>query len=286
VVDKYGFVHINVLDALKKEVATDSESGKQIKSCMEAGKHVPTPLVLDCLEAAMTGQEAKVFLIEGYPKSTDNVKCWDQRFKTRYTVMYCFYFHCARATLEKRLLARGEASGRADDSKALIKTRLDTYEKETRPVVELYTKTNQIIHINSERAVDSVFKQICSYVDNLVQGIEVRLPEVVFFSGGLGSGKATALKQVQEKYPFATIDCSTVLRTAAEQNEDVKKCIEAGELVSSDMVVKLLGDEMDKVENQCYVITGFPKSLDNWTAWNRQMQNTCHVKSFFHFECS
>lgn len=50
-----------------------------------------------------------------------------------------------------------------------------------------------MVHINSERSVDMVFKQVCSYVDLLVQGVEVRLPEVIFFSGGLGSGKATAL---------------------------------------------------------------------------------------------
>lgn len=42
---------------------------------------------------------------------------------------------------------------------------------------------------------------------------------------------------------------------------------------------------MDQQDNQVYVITGFPKSLDNWEAWNRKMNNTCHVKNFFHFDC-
>ena len=34
------------------------------------------------------------------------------------------------------------------------------------------------------------------------------------------------------------------------------------------------------------MISGFPKSLDNWEAWNRKMNNTCHVRAFCAFECS
>jgi len=117
---------------------------------------------------------------------------------------------------------RAEDSGRKDDAEAMIKLRLDTYEKETRPVVKYYEKTKNIVHINSERSVDMVFTQICSYVDLLIQGIEVRLPEVVFFGGGIGSGKGTARAFVKEKYPFHTIDTTEVLKEAGEKNEEIK----------------------------------------------------------------
>lgn len=59
-----------------------------------------------------------------------------------------------------------------------------------------------------------------------------------------------------------------------------------GELVDSDTVVDLIADAMDNVEKQVYVISGFPKSMDNWEAWTRKMTNTVHVHSFFSFECS
>lgn len=51
---------------------------------------------------------------------------------------------------------------------------------------------------------------------------------------------------MKEKYPFVTIDCSDVLRNAAKTDESVKAKIDAGELVSSEMVVNLLANEMDK----------------------------------------
>jgi len=89
------------------------------------------------------------------------------------------------------LAKRAEELGRKDDTAEVIKVRLDTYAKETRPVVDHFKKTKNIVHINSERSVEMVFKQICAYVDLLVRNIEVRLPEVIFFSGGVGSGKNT-----------------------------------------------------------------------------------------------
>lgn len=79
-----------------------------------------------------------------------------------------------------------------------------------------------------------VFKQICTYVDLLVKGIEVRLPEVIFVSGGVGSGKNTQRKMIEEKYPFVTINTSELLKKASESNEEIKACMESGKLVTSD----------------------------------------------------
>jgi adenylate kinase family enzyme len=172
-----------------------------------------------------------------------------------------------------------------DDSQAIVKKRLDTFERERMPIVNLFTKSKNLVHINSQRKVENVFKQITAYLDKLVENIEVRLPEVVFFSGPVGSGRATQLKAVKENYEFCTIDTAEVLKKAAETDEFVRGKINSGALVDSETVVNLLGDAMDEKDSQAYVISGFPKSMDNWEAWNRKMNNTCHVRSFFSFEC-
>lgn len=94
-----------------------------------------------------------------------------------------------------------------------------------------------------------VFTQICSYVDLLVRGIEVRLPEVVFFGGGVGSGKGTARAFVQKNYPFYTIDTTDVLKEAAEKNDEIKEKMEKAELITSDTVVNLIAHKMDENPN-------------------------------------
>lgn len=42
--------------------------------------------------------------------------------------------------MTKRLLKRGETSGRVDDNEETIKKRLDTYYKATEPVITFYEK--------------------------------------------------------------------------------------------------------------------------------------------------
>ena len=45
----------------------------------------------------------------------------------KYYLKHVFYFHCAMDVLEARLVARGESSGRADDTKDIIRSRLEKY---------------------------------------------------------------------------------------------------------------------------------------------------------------
>jgi adenylate kinase family enzyme len=51
VVEKYGFAHLNVLDCLKKEVASGSANGKVIEGLMAAGKLVDSDMVVDAIES-------------------------------------------------------------------------------------------------------------------------------------------------------------------------------------------------------------------------------------------
>ena len=168
----------------------------------------------------------------------------------------------------------------------MIKQRLETYKTQTRPVVDYYVKSKRMVHINSERKVEAVFKQICSYIDSLIYFKEVRTPEVIFFSGGVGSGQGTQMNKVCAKYGFKGINCSDLLRKAAENDPVIKANIAAGVLVNSEDVVNLIINEMDDNEAPVYIIKGFPKSQENLDAWNNKMNMMAHVAGFYFFNCS
>ena len=48
------------------------------------------------------------------------------------------FLECPKAEMEKRLLKRGETSGRSDDNKSTILKRFDTFLQESLPVVKYY----------------------------------------------------------------------------------------------------------------------------------------------------
>lgn len=41
-------------------------------------------MVCECLENQLTGVDAKVFIIEGYPKNQENIDAWNARFSKRF----------------------------------------------------------------------------------------------------------------------------------------------------------------------------------------------------------
>lgn len=49
--------------------------------------------------------------------------------------------------MTKRLLHRGETSGRVDDNEATIKNRLTTFHNQTLPVLDLYEKQGKLAEV-------------------------------------------------------------------------------------------------------------------------------------------
>lgn len=60
----------------------------------------------------------------------------------------------------KRLLKRGETSGRVDDNEETIKKRLETYYKATEPVIAFY-KSRGIVRQVSGNAADASTPSLC-----------------------------------------------------------------------------------------------------------------------------
>lgn len=54
--------------------------------------------------------------------------------------------------MTKRLLHRGQTSGRVDDNEATIKNRLQTFHNQTLPVLDLYEKQGKVaaVFLNKE----------------------------------------------------------------------------------------------------------------------------------------
>ncbi len=50
-------------------------------------------------------------------------------------------------TMTKRLLHRGQTSGRVDDNEETIKKRLQTFHKQTMPVLDLYERQNKLAEV-------------------------------------------------------------------------------------------------------------------------------------------
>ena len=131
---------------------------------MESGQLVPLAVVLDLLAEAMLMKVSgsKGFLIDGYPRDVAQGKQFEAEIAPCALILY---FEVSDDTMIKRLLNRGETSGRADDNMETIKKRLDTYHKHSQPVIAAYA--SKCFRIPAERGVDDIFADVCSILDKL-----------------------------------------------------------------------------------------------------------------------
>lgn len=67
-------------------------------------------------------------------------------------IPFLLFFDCPEEVMEKRLLKRGETSGRSDDNIESIKKRFRTFVQQTMPVVQYYEKQNKVVRVGVSRA--------------------------------------------------------------------------------------------------------------------------------------
>jgi UMP-CMP kinase len=63
------------------------------------------------------------------------------------------FFDASEETLVKRLLKRGETSGRADDNAETVKQRLRTFQQATRPVIDYYGAQGKLVTVRPVFAI-------------------------------------------------------------------------------------------------------------------------------------
>lgn len=137
-----------------------------LSSIMEKGELVPLETVLDMLRDAMLAKvnSSNGFLIDGYPREVKQGEEFERKIAQPTLLLYV---DAGPETMTQRLLKRGETSGRVDDNEETIKKRLETYYNATAPVISFYDKRGIVRKVNAEGSVDTVFSQVCTYLDSL-----------------------------------------------------------------------------------------------------------------------
>jgi UMP-CMP kinase len=122
-----------------------STYGQLIAEYIRNGQIVPMEITIALLEAAMKEsiekENKKQFLIDGFPRKMDQAEKFEE---TVVEARFVLYFACGEETLLKRLLKRGENSGRSDDNIESIKKRFKVFEETSFPVIEAYEKQDKV----------------------------------------------------------------------------------------------------------------------------------------------
>lgn len=160
IVAKYGYTHLSAGDLLREERKSGSALAEMIETFIKEGKIVPAEVTVGLLRKAMEQSGNDKFLVDGFPRDEDNLKCWNDKMGDVATVKFLLYLACPQDVMLDRLLDRGKTSGRSDDNADSIRKRFLTYEKETKPIIESFRRAGKIREVDSNRDLEAVFADV------------------------------------------------------------------------------------------------------------------------------
>ena len=71
--------------------------------------------------------------------------------------------------ITRRILSRGESSGRSDDrDESIIRNRYRVYKSETAPVGQHYEAMGKFVELPGEGSVSQIFNSLCEQIDQLI----------------------------------------------------------------------------------------------------------------------
>jgi len=192
VAEKFNMEVFETGGQLRKLAQEDSELGKKVKSIIEAGHLVPNEVVMEIVENFMNNLEGdRAILFDGIPRKVVQAQSLNELLDKHNRTYKAVLIEIQKETALKRLTTRrvcknckavypvsydkedceacgGELVTRADDNPEAIQTRLDAFENETVPAINLYS--DKMIKIDGEPTIEEVEKDAMKILAPILEG--------------------------------------------------------------------------------------------------------------------
>ncbi len=189
IVKSYKTVHISTGDIFRKNIKENTELGKKAKEYMDKGLLVPDELVVELVADRLMQEDVKNgFMLDGFPRTIFQAEELDKVLsKTGMKIDKVINIEVNPEVLIERAVGRrickgdgstyhikfnppktqgicdtcgGELYQRDDDKEETVKNRISVYTEQTKPLIDYYTKQNNIANINGEQEIQKVFEDI------------------------------------------------------------------------------------------------------------------------------
>jgi adenylate kinase len=184
--------HISTGDIFRDAIKNQTELGMKVKEFLDSGKLVPDELVWEVVKDRLNAEDCKNgFILDGFPRTILQAELLDKYLKEKNADLKVIYLDASDDLVIKRLSSRrvckncgaiynlismppkkegicdicgGELYQRSDDYPDVIKKRLETYYKETQPLIDYYKNRGVMYKISAEKDREEVLQEILKVV--------------------------------------------------------------------------------------------------------------------------
>ncbi|MGY6498599.1 MAG: adenylate kinase [Microcella sp.] len=158
----FGIPAISTGDIFRQNLRDETELGLQAKAFMDAGDNVPDELTNDLVrDRLMQADCANGFLLDGYPRTTDQVRALDEFLGEHGVALDAVVELVAEPdVVVERLKKRALEQGRADDDENVVRHRLAVYAEQTAPLIDVYAERGTLTKVDGIGEIDEVTGRI------------------------------------------------------------------------------------------------------------------------------
>ena len=169
-IEHYNLFHISTGDVLRDNIKRGTELGKTAKGYIDQGQLVPDELIIDILAQVLDENKDRAtegVIFDGFPRTIPQAEALEQLLADRGTQVDAVVgLEVPEEELIRRILLRGQLSGRSDDNEETARKRLETYHNQTSPLKAYYQEQGKYRAIDGLGSIDGIFELIKEALDN------------------------------------------------------------------------------------------------------------------------
>lgn len=160
--DEFNIPHLSTGEIFRAAIKNKTPLGLKVKSILDNGELVPDEKVVELVADELSKEKYQDgYILDGFPRTVVQAESFDQFLEENDDELDAFILlSVPEEELIKRILSRGE--GRSDDTEEKVKTRLQIYREETKPVLDYYDKQGVVQKIEGLGTIDEIFERIKS----------------------------------------------------------------------------------------------------------------------------
>jgi len=187
--ERVGLPQISTGDMLRAIKEAQTPLGEEVRAVMDAGKLISDDLVIRIVHERTNREDCKHgYILDGFPRTTAQALMLEKLAVEQGNNIFAVFVDVPYELLEQRAVGRrscpvcGEIYNiyfkppqtegvcdlhpeatlehRADDTTEKIKVRLETYERETRPLLNYYAESKRLHRVDGTRDTEAVYADI------------------------------------------------------------------------------------------------------------------------------
>ncbi len=189
-IERMQMQHISTGDLFRAAIKNQTKLGKEAKGFLDRGELVPDSITIGLVEEVLSSLNGKGFILDGFPRNVVQAGALEKLIEQLgLKIDKTVFLEVPLAKLLGRLTGRrvckncgatyhieakppqkdgvcdvcgGQVLQRPDDKEDVIRTRLEAYEKSTRPLKDYYKLKGPYVEVDGLGTSEEVFKRMSS----------------------------------------------------------------------------------------------------------------------------